>query len=109
MKVKLTGVINESTLAWNAGDHGSLTIEAFLFCGDPWTEPTLARIPLPIPAHPMCGPGTGIEIELTFVPKTPTKPITEPIKIPPSLGMKPRRAAKRHGRGGLEKLRKGMK
>jgi hypothetical protein len=38
MKVKLTGVINESTLAWNAGDHGSLTIEAFLFCGDPWTD-----------------------------------------------------------------------
>jgi hypothetical protein len=109
MKVKLIGEIRSSTLRWDNSGRGSFSVCATIWSGDEWSQPTIAEIPLPAATHRTCGPGTGIEIELTLVPQVPPKPIMEPIKIPPSLGTKPRRAAKRHGRGGLEKLRKGMK
>jgi len=107
--MKLAGVVHSTTLRWDAAGRGSFTAKVAVWLCSGNSEPCVTEIPLPVSAQQTCGPGTCIEIELTLVPQAPPKPITEAIKIPPSLGTKPRRAAKRHGRGGLEKRRTGMK
>lgn len=91
--MKLAGVVHSTTLRWDAAGRGSFSAKVSIWLCSGNSEPCVTEISLPVSAQQKCGSGTDIEIELKLVPQVPPPPITAPIKIPPPLGTKPRRAA----------------